>query len=73
MSRNNYHHQGMLLRDQIFRLTEWKDALIYNKTPRDPNGKDWKRSKKILQIKWTSNKPALDEVIQICTCNYIKT
>ena len=45
-------------------MAEWKDALVSDKTPQDPNGNGWERNENKLQIKWTTKKPAPDEVLE---------
>ena len=37
-------------------MAEWKDALIFNKTARDPNGNSWERNGNKLHINWTTKK-----------------
>ena len=39
-----------------FQVAEWKDALIFKKTARDPNGNSWERNGNKLQINWTTKK-----------------
>ena len=46
-----------------FQAAEWKDALIADKTPQDPNGNGWERNENKLEIKWTTNKAAPNEVL----------
>ena len=52
-----------------FQVAEWKDALASDKTPRDLNGNGWEKNKNKLQIKWTTKKPAPDEVLEFVICN----
>ena len=54
-------------------MSEWKDVLISDKTPRDPNGNGWERNKNKLQIKWTTKKPAPDEVLEFLIYNCKKS
>ena len=56
-----------------FQLTEWKDALVSDKTPRDPNGNGWERNENKLQIRCTTKKPAPDEVLEFVICNSKKS
>ena len=50
-----------------------KDALVSDKTPRDPNGNGWERNENKLQIRWTTKKPAPDEVLEFVICNCKKS
>ena len=54
-------------------MAEWKDALISDKTPGDPNGNGWERNKNSFQIKWTTKKPAPNEVLEFAICNWKKS
>ena len=54
-------------------MAEWKDALVSDKTPRDPNGNGWERNGNKLQIKWTTKKPEPGEVLEFVICNCKKS
>ena len=52
-----------------FQVAEWKDALVSDKTPRDPKENSWEKNENKLQIKWTTKKSAPDEVLEFVICN----
>ena len=56
-----------------FQVAEWKDALICDKIPLDPNGNGWERNENKLQIKWATKKNSTRWSLEFVICNCKKS
>ena len=56
-----------------YQVGEWKEALLADHNPGNPDGRGWERTDDGLQIKWMTNSPAPEEILELVTCNCKKS